>query len=1244
MVDKLRILSQNVRGVRDNKKRRKVFYWLRRNSAQIIFIQESHSTEKDEKQWHAEWGNDIFFAHGKTDSCGVAILFKGSVTKEIHNVIRDTNGRFIILDITLDDTRCTLCNIYGPNNDNPQFFLNVIENIESFDNEVKILGGDFNTVLNASIDKSNLIENSHPKTSDFLNNILEEMDLVDIWRHCNPLSKLYTWSRHKPSPIFSRIDYFLVSFSVCNKITDTTIKPGFLSDHSAIVIELQLKCQERGPGFWKLNCNLLKDIEYVNMIKQTISDAALDNKGADDMLLWDTIKLKIRGDSIAYSARKKRNLVNNIALLERKIKQLEKNYYVTQSDETLQNIENVKNELNDEIEKKTNGAKIRCRVRWYEDGEKGSKYFLNLEKRNFNNKVISRLQMANGNIIENPKEILKEQKLFYERLYKGKGDIVEDDDYEYFFSQKGPKLSPEASASCEGPILESEILSALKSTKNNKSPGSDGLPSEFYKIFWQDVKEYLCSAIKSAFQEGNLSFTQRQGNITLLPKKDKNTLFLKNWRPITLLNVDYKLIAKLIATRMKKQLHNIINSDQSGFISDRYIGENINRILNIIEMADDDFPAILMLIDFEKAYDFLEWPFIDKALKYFNFGDNVRKWVTVMYTGTNSCVVNNGWRSDFFNISRGVRQGCPLSPYLFIIAAEILALAIRNNPKIEGIKVGKEEVKLSQYADDTSISLKFSADSLEETIRVFRRFEIVSGLKMNLEKTEILRLGTAKDNNDILCPHIKLKWTNGPVRVLGVLISNNLNLLEELNYAPILPKLRSTISMWSQRDLSLYGKSTIIKSLLFPKLTYLMSVLPNPSVKYLTEINSIMFKFLWRNGPHRIAKNVMYSDKTEGGLRVTNIEIQCMALKIAWVKRLLNGDETDLWKICVNDYIPKEIWYGNLRENDIKHVKYIANHRFWCDVMTAWSKYSYVENVNDIDTILSQTLWFNSHIRINNKPVFLNKWSEKGVKKVKQLLDHNGKWLSKIQFEALYMIQITDMLYNSIISSIPRYWKNIIRDHFTHSNEIVQSKVDTLVDMPKVCKETYGEMIKIIEKTPINTFEKWSNEMQSEVDLHTCFRNLDQATISTKIKNFHFKFLHRIIPTNIKLFKWKILDTELCSFCKRERESLFHLFWTCTYVQMFIYRLEQWYKRYIGKVIKLDKTTFFFGKSGDSLYNLLCIIARWCIYIAKVNNFKPCINLFHSKVKDINIIEKYIAVKNDRIETYNNKWSLYKFN
>ena len=346
--------------------------------------------------------------------------------------------------------------------------------------------------------------------------------------------------------------------------------------------------------------------------------------------------------------------------------------------------------------------------------------------------------------------------------------------------------------------------------ESDKTPGTDGLPAEFYKVFWKDIS-FLISALNYAFDSGCLSATQRRGVTKLIPKKDAELYFIKNWRPITLLNTNYKIAAKSIANRIKLVLPNLINHDQTGFLKGRFIGENIRLIDSIIQYATEkNIPGLLLFIDFEKAFDSLEWPFIHDTLRSYGFGASLIKWVKTLYSHTESCILNNGWASNFFEIQRGVRQGCPLSPYLFILSAEVLATAIRKNTNIKGISVNDVEITLSQYADDTILILDGSDESLRSSLATLDDFSKVSGLRLYDKKTEALWIGTSIGNDKILLPGKELKWPKDKVKSLGIWISTNPELSASLNYYEKLEKVKEILKCWKYRRLTLLGKITVI--------------------------------------------------------------------------------------------------------------------------------------------------------------------------------------------------------------------------------------------------------------------------------------------------------------------------------------------------------------------------------------------------------------------------------------------------
>ena len=1008
-------------GIKQNEM--KFFFWLQKKKANIIFLQETHSTKEIELIWKNEWGGDILFSHNNSQARGAAILFKTELPYLIHESSTDTSGRYVVIDIEINGFRMTICNLYAPNEDNPIFFTELIETIEKLPNDNRIIGGDFNLVLNVGVDKRGGTNRTNFQSQAVIANYMDETELVDIWRFHHPSDYRFTWHCTRPTKISCRLDFFLVSFGMSDKITSSTIGAGFRSDHSPISLKLIPFNCTRGKGYWKLNCSLLYDFDYVKKNKEHIKLIAELNKNAEPRLLWDTIKMSIRGESIKYSSQKKKSINDKIAELENEILNLQDK--ISSTDENLTYIDELdtkKQELNNYIKIKTKGAIIRSRIQFIEEGEKNSAYFYNLEKRTANLKTISRLELSNNTITEDPITILDEMKNYYAKLYFSATTESPDN---FINSLNNPSdIKQEHLREMEKDITENELLQIIKSLPNNKSPGEDGLPAEFYKIFWNDIKSFLLDCYKCSFNANELSITQRRGILSLIPKK-ADPLKLKNWRPISLLNQDYKILAKTIAERIKLAIPYLINEDQSGFIKGRYIGQNITNIIDLIQYTEDNnIPAILISIDYEKAFDKLEWQFIQKSLTYFKFPFTIKKWVDVLYTNISSCITNNGWQSSYFSIQRGVRQGCPLSPYLFIIASELLAIHIRQDKKIKGICIGEKEFKIKLYADDTQMCLKFEADSIKEMVTSIKIFSSISGLLINFDKSNILRLGPIR-NSEIKLDIIKnYKWTNDKIEVLGIKITTNLKNIVDINIDPIITKIGNIISVWSKRKHTLFGKILTINSLFASQLIYRLTVLPTPSEVKMKQIEKQLYDFLWSNKPPKIAKKTITGLKTHGGLKMIDIWKKTQSLKISWIRRISDNPKFSICPI-LDKYCKIEIFLlleCNLKANDLYSVFQKNIPKFWQNVLSSWCEYNF-KKADEITNPRKEIIWFNSNIKVDNMVAFNSDMFAKGILYVGDIMKDNGLLLSLSELENSYGIKMNFLQYYSIIHAIPNTYK-----------------------------------------------------------------------------------------------------------------------------------------------------------------------------------------------------------------------------
>lgn len=310
------------------------------------------------------------------------------------------------------------------------------------------------------------------------------------------------------------------------------------------------------------------------------------------------------------------------------------------------------------------------------------------------------------------------------------------------------------------------------------------------------------------------------------------------------MNTDYKILAKTLARRLNRVIDKLISHDQCGFIK----GRNISTLLRTTDdmltfLNSENIPGILVGIDFTKAFDTISKSLIQDSLKLYGFGPDFQHWIETLMANTESSIHQYGWTSEPFQTERGIRQGCPLSPLLFILAVEVLAIKIRHS-NIHGISMPRNQTehsifKILQYADDTTLYLRDKED-LNKAIVIFGKFAQISGLKMNKRKTQALWLGSQKHKDE--SPH-DLKWVK-QIKILGVWFTADRSAREiEENWTNKVNTMKRTINQWSKRNLSIYGKIIIAKTFLISQFVYIMQSIGLPD-HVLTSINRDLFRFL----------------------------------------------------------------------------------------------------------------------------------------------------------------------------------------------------------------------------------------------------------------------------------------------------------------------------------------------------------------------------------------------------------------
>ena len=389
------------------------------------------------------------------------------------------------------------------------------------------------------------------------------------------------------------------------------------------------------------------------------------------------------------------------------------------------------------------GAQVCAWARWIEEGETSSSYFFRLEKKRGSDRWIAAVRNDDGQIVASPEGLCSSFSTFYSSLFTA--EPTDPIAQESLLSNVESSLLPTQSESCEGLLSVEECLEALSGMTKRKALGLDGLPAEFYLKLWHVLGQDLVDVLNFCYVAGSLTLSQRRGIISLSFKKG-DRLDMRKWRPISLLTVDYKLAARAIAGRLLKVIHLVVAEDQTCGVPGRYIGENVAFLCDVVSYAFMfDSPVAILSLDQEKAFDRVDWSFMYATLCRMGFGTSFLQWVNLFYTGVQSSVNVNGYLSPFFSLSRGVRQGCPLSPLLYVLVAEVLACNNRANPRIKGLCLtGQSDAisPISQYADDTSLVVCSDA-AIRACFNVYDVYERGSGSRLNLSKSKGLWLGPA---------------------------------------------------------------------------------------------------------------------------------------------------------------------------------------------------------------------------------------------------------------------------------------------------------------------------------------------------------------------------------------------------------------------------------------------------------------------------------------------------------------------
>lgn len=706
--------------------------------------------------------------------------------------------------------------------------------------------------------------------------------LRDAWRLKHPRDRQFTWFSSDFS-IASRLDSFLISRYLWEQVVSCEIRPCVYSDHDFVYMELDLHLvSQHGPGVWKFNNSLLQDEKFCSSVSDLIDRfVQLRSSFPSDLIMWDRLKYEIKCFTINYSRERWKQLslerillVNRLSFLKRRL---------AAGCDVKTEIRHLETLLMQLFDQQLQGSKIRSRVKWIEEGETPSKYFFRLENEQHAKVFVSSVFDSSGAEVSSLPEMMEAHETFYSDLFSSENiDLPSQED---LFSHILARLSESERTSCEGPLTLAEASIALDRSNRNKSPGADGLTVEFYSHFWGKLGELLVAVFNLGLENGELPESMKASITRLIHKRDDKRL-LKNWRPISLLNVDYKICSKAVSLRLAKVLGSIVDPDQTCSIPGRSMSSKLVLLrdtLAFIERTGET--GILLSLDQEKAFDRVDRTFLLRLLQHLGFGPWFRSCISTLHIGAFMQVLVNDFLSNPISLERGVRQGDALSPMLYVLCVEALACKIRDSPEIEGFLLPGArglQFKVSQYADDTTAFVKDekSLVALFETISVFEKG---SGAKLNKAKTEALWLGAWKNRSD---EPLGLSWVKY-TKILGIFFGS-VNVERDV-WEPRLSKLDKCVSRWKNRSLSLIGKVLILNILGLSKLLFVSSIL-SPPRWVCDKVNRIIWPFLWGSRVETVARKSLVCPEADGGLGLREFHTHGQASRLSiLIKTICNS-------------------------------------------------------------------------------------------------------------------------------------------------------------------------------------------------------------------------------------------------------------------------------------------------------------------------------------------------------------------
>ncbi|CAM2115451.1 unnamed protein product [Caretta caretta] len=650
-------------------------------------------------------------------------------------------GHLLHLRVRMEGLVVNLVNIYAPqmSSRRPQFYQQVSDFLGTLDShECLVLGGDFNTTLEER-DRSGA--EPSPAAANILQGIVDHHSLVDVWRDHHPAdTSTFTFVRveaHRSH--HSRLDRIYLSRFHLSQAHSSAIRLAPFSDHHLVTVTVSLRAERPGPAYWHFNNSLLEDESFVMSFREFWLAWREQWRAFPSVRRWwDLGKVRAKLFCRDYTRGTSRRRNAAIEQLEREVLEMKRRLAADPKDPSLCGAcREKREELRALEDHRARGAFVRSRIRLLREMDRGSRFFYALEKTRGAKKHVICLLAEDGTPLTDPEEMCGRARDFYTSLFSL--DPTDPDACEVLWEEL-PTVSVGDRDRLELPLTLAEFSEALRRMPTNKSPGMDGLTVEFYRAFWDILGPDLVTVWAESLQSGVLPLSCRRAVLALLPKKG-DLRDLRNWRPVSLLSTDYKIVAKAISLRLESVMVDVVHPDQTYTVPGRSIFDNLFLVRDLLELGRrDGLSFALLSLDQEKAFDRVDHGYLLSTLQAFGFGPQFVSFLWVLYASA-ECLIRLNWTlTEPVSFGRGVRQGCPLSGQLYALAIEPFLCLLRR--RMTGLVLREPELRLvlSAYADDVLLVVQDPGD-LARVEACQAIYSAASSARVNWVKSSGLAVG-----------------------------------------------------------------------------------------------------------------------------------------------------------------------------------------------------------------------------------------------------------------------------------------------------------------------------------------------------------------------------------------------------------------------------------------------------------------------------------------------------------------------